>query len=266
MSRKLRVPGGARIAAGLGALLLLAATGCATAASRAEAEQRTRKAQSHLEIGADHLANQRTALALREFLSAEQLDPDNARVQYALGEAYMAQAKREDAEQHLRRALEIDPDDHDARLSLSGLLMLEGRYPEAIVECQTLIDDPTFPMPWRALANRGWAEIQLGRGVDARHTLELALEYQSDYWPAILSLAILDAEQGKRADALRRYEDIIALQPGPLVESEVNYRMAEVYIALGQRREAMGHLTTSVARAPEGRWARRSQEYLKLLH
>jgi hypothetical protein len=37
-------------------------------------------------------------------------------------------------------------------------------------------------------------------------------------------------------------------------------------VALGKKREAMGHLTTSVARAPESQWAKKSQEYLKQLH
>ena len=34
---------------------------------------------------------------------------------------------------------------------------------------------------------------------------------------------------------------------------------------LGKRERAIGHLSTSVARAPEGQWAEKSQEYLKLL-
>jgi hypothetical protein len=53
--------------------------------------------------------------------------------------------------------------------------------------------------------------------------------------------------------------------PGPSVAAEANYRIAEIYIALGQRNQAMGHLTTAQAKAPEGIWGRRSEEYLKLL-
>jgi hypothetical protein len=46
----------------------------------------------------------------------------------------------------------------------------------------------------------------------------------------------------------------------------VNYRLGTIYVALGKSREARGHLTTSVARAPESPWAKRSQESLKKLH
>lgn len=239
--------------------------GCATSSARHEQEQNARKAASHVEIGGDHLANGRSALALREFMAAEKLDPDNARVHYALGDAYLARGKRPKAEEHMRRALAISPDYHDARLFLSALLLMEKRYEDAVAECDLLIDDPTFQSPWRALTNRGWALFKLDRPEEARDTFRLAREYRHEYWPATLALAIVESETGRRLEAIRLYREIIAQGPGATVESEVNYRLGEIYVALGKRREAMGHLTTSVARSPDSPWAKKSQEYLKIL-
>ncbi len=239
--------------------------GCATLTGGAS-DQNARKAVSRLEVGTDHLTNGRSALALREFLAAEKFDPKNARVQYALADAYLARGKRAEAQLHVRRALEIFPDYHDARLFLSALLLIEKRYADTISECDRLIDDPTFASPWRALTNRAWAEFKLGRKKEARESLEYAREYQRQYWPATLALAILEGDAGRRPEAIRLYQEIIAQGPGAAVEAEVNYRLAEVYVALGKRREAMGHLTTSVARAPESPWGKKSQEYLKRLH
>jgi hypothetical protein len=54
--------------------------GCATITGGASKED-ARKATSHVQVGGDHLANGRSALALREFLAAEKLDPKNAQVQ-----------------------------------------------------------------------------------------------------------------------------------------------------------------------------------------
>ena len=247
------------------ALASLVASGCTTPGQRAEERLRGRKATSHLGIGADHLQNGRTALALREFLVAESLDPNNPRIQYALGEAFWSRDKIEEAEVHLRRAIATHPGYHDARLHLSALLVRTERYEEAIAECEILLDDPTFPTPWRALANRGWAELQLGRRAAARRSLDLAREYSSEFWPATLSLAILEVAEGHRLEAVGLFQEILDLGPGPLIESETNYRLAEVYISLGRRRRALGHLTASVARQPEGPWARKSEEYLKLL-
>lgn len=250
---------------GLGLVLVLALGGCATSRTQEEAKLESRRATSHLNLGADHLQNGRAALALREFLTAASIDPLNPRIQYALGEAYLAQQKPDEAEQHFLRSLELHPEHHDSRLSLSALYIVEGRYEDAIAACELLLDDPTFPAPWRALANRGWSEYRLGRSAEARRSLELAHEYASEYWPAMLSLAVVEADEGHRLEAIGLLQEVIELKPGPRVEAEANYRLAENYIALGKRGRAVGYLTAAVARAPEGEWARRSEEYLKLL-
>lgn len=242
----------------------LAASGCAM--TRGPSRDDAKRASSHLTVGADHMAGGRTALALREFLAAEQLDPKNPQIQYALGEAYLARDKPKDSETHFLRALQLRPDYHDARLSLSGLYVAQGRYQDAITQCQALLDDPTFPQPWRALANRGWAEYKLGHFQEARATLKQALDFEHDYWPAMLSLAILEQGQGHHLEAIGLLDDILELKPGGRVEAEANYRLAEIYISLGKRDQAVGHLTAAVERQPDGEWARRSQEYLKLLH
>lgn len=247
-------------------VLLLGLCGCATTgSSKEDAKLAARQSISHLNIGADHLQAGRRGLAMREFLAAEKLDPLNPRIQYALGEAYLSQQKPDEAERHFLHALELHEDFHDARLSLSALYIVQRRYEEAIAACQVLIDDPTFPAPWRALANRGWSEYRLGRPIEARHSLEQAREFSPQYWPAMLSLAVIEAAEGHRLEAIGLLQEVIALEPGPRVEAEANYRLAENYIALGKRTRAVGYLTTAVARAPEGEWARRSQEYLKLL-
>jgi Tfp pilus assembly protein PilF len=83
----------------LGALAaLFAATGCATNQPDPELEHRLKQANSHFEIGVDHLENGRFALGVREFLIAESLDPRNARIQVGLAEAYMHKGKVDEAE------------------------------------------------------------------------------------------------------------------------------------------------------------------------
>ena len=142
-----------------------------------------------MNLGADHLRWDRGALALREMLTAQSLDPKSARIQYALGEVYLALQKPVEAERHFLQALVLHEGHHDSRLSLSALYIVQGRYEEAIAACQVLLDDPTFPAPWRALSNRGWSEYRLGRSAKARHSLGLAREYRARYWPPMLSLA-----------------------------------------------------------------------------
>jgi Tfp pilus assembly protein PilF len=244
---------------------LLLPVGCNTPAKRARVQQDARRATSHLEIGIDHRENGRPALAMREFLTAEGLDPLNPRIQHALGESYMSRGKFEEAEIHLRRAVELNPDDHESRMTLSGLLIGLERYDEAIVECDRLADDPTYPTPWAALSNKAWAQLRLKQTAEARVSLKLALEYRAGYWPATLTLAILEAQEGRNLEAITGFKETLELEPPDRVQSEVNYRLAEIYVSLGKRDRAVTHLTAAAVREPDGQWAQKSQKYLQLL-
>lgn len=261
MSRTLRCLGGASLGVGVA---LLVGLGCATSGKSAK-ELELHRARVHYDLAVEHMAQGRTALALRELQQAEQLDPNDPWIPLALGEGYRRKGRLEQAEQHLLRAMEVDPGSQTARLNLSALYVQMKRYEDAIPLAVTLADDPTFPAPWRALTNLGWAELQLGRRKDARRHLELAAEYHEGYWPAQLNLGILEAEEGNRLEALQRFEHVLTRKPGPLPEAEAHFRMAEIYVSLGQRERAIQHLTAVGERRPSGTWGKRSADYLKLL-
>jgi Tfp pilus assembly protein PilF len=245
------------------AALLLA--GCATSGSRAEQEAIAKRARSHHDIGVDHLKNGRTEMGLREFLAAATLAPRNAQYQHAVALAYLQKEHYVEAEKHMQRALELAPEYHDARFNLSGLLLGLGRFEEGRVQAERLYADPTFPEPWRALSNRGWAEYKLGRVEEARATFALTRKFNPVYWPALLNLGILESEQGRRPEAIQLFEAVLAQRPGAAAEAEVNFRLGEIYVSLGKRSRAVDHLTAAVVKAPSGRWGRKSEEALKLL-
>jgi tetratricopeptide (TPR) repeat protein len=224
-----------------------------------------KQAQSHFNLAADHASHGRIELALRELLVAEQRDPRNVLVQHALGIAYLRKGKPAEAERYLLRALELSPSYQDARANLSTLYLNQERYEECIEQSMLLYDDPTFVSPWRALTTWGWAAYQLGRTEEARRHLRYASESNPRYWPATLNLGILEAEQGNAAEAIRYYRWALERKPGGSASAEINYRLAEVYVSLGDREQAVGHLRTAVVKAPSDPWGKRSEEYLKLL-
>ena len=127
------------------------------------------------------------------------------------------------------------------------------------------MDDPTFPGPWRALTNQGWAHYRLGRRTEARRDLESALEYNPSYWPALLDLGILEVEEGHQLEAIALFQAMLEQEPRRGARAEANYRLAEVYVSLGKRERAVDHLVTAVADAPRNPWGKKSEEYLRLL-
>jgi len=247
------------------ALVLFLGLGCASSTRTADEDLRLRRANSHFNLGLDYIRNNRLALALRELLAAEDLDPRNPRIQQALGDAYLMRGKPVEAEQHYLRTLEIDPMLHEARLNLSSLYNQLDRYEDSLVHSSMLADDATFSGPWRALANKGLAEFRLGRFDEARRSLALGLEYRGDYWPTLLYLGMLEVEEGRRIEALERFRQVLEQKPGLDVEAQTNYRIGEIYVALGRRQQAIGHLQAAVAQTPGGPWGVKSEEYLKLL-
>ena len=76
---------------------------------------------------------------------------------------------------------------------------------------------------------------------------------------------MLEAQEGRKLEAINHFKYTLELEPPDRVQAEVNYRMAEVYVSLGRRDRALTHLTAATNREPDGPWAKKSQEYLKLL-
>ena len=250
------------------ALVLAALAGCASQGKPGLAkvsEEDERQAVAHYKLGVYHFSQGNTALAIRELQAALKRNPNDPWIHFTLAEGYRRKAKITEAESHLRRSLEISPEFHNARLSLSALCVQTGRYEEAIAEAAKLVDDPTFPAPWNALTNLGYAQFKLGRVSEARSSLQLALEYRPYDKIALLNLAELESEAGQKLRAIELYQKVLAHKPAPLVEAETNYRLAEVYVSLGRRDDALTHLSQAMAARPGSPWAKRSEEYRNLL-
>src|SRR5262249_32515040 len=139
------------------------------------------------------------------------------------------------------------------------------RFEPAIQISKALLDDPTFPVPWKALTNQGYALYKLGKKAEARQALERALEFHENFWPARRDLAVLDQEDARHLEPLGGLEKVLALKPGRIAEAEVHYRMANIYVSLGNRAEALHHLTVAAGTRPSGEWGKRSADYLKRL-
>lgn len=232
----------------------------------AEQTEPQKRAQMHYQMGVDHLRQGRSPEAIGELLNAERFNPADEKVQFALAEAYRQQGRNAETEAHLIRAIQIRPNYHDARLNLAGFYIQVDRIEEAIPLLNQLLAEPTFPAPWRALTNLGWAEYRLGRLDEAHQHLTLAVDYRPDYWPARLNLGILESEQGNRAEAIQHFERVLEGKLSPLAEAEVRYRLAEQLVSLGDKKGAVRHLTVASDLRPNGPWSKRSADYLKTLH
>ncbi len=223
------------------------------------------QARMHHGQGATLLREGKLALAIRELRAAAGLNPNDKWIRLALGEAYRQRSMLTEAEHEVLEALAIDPQFQEARLTLSGVYIQLGRFPEAIAQSQLLIDDPTYSDVWMALTNKGYSQLQLGELSEARKSLELAAEFNEKYWRAYLNLGILAAQEGGRDQALAYFAKAIENGAGTQGEAEANYRAAEIYVSLGDQGSAIRHLLAASERNPDGQWGKASVEYLRRL-
>lgn len=266
-----------RLATGLVVLpLLVGALGCAStppperpvSARKADglnAWERETRSRAHYDLGVDHLTKGRTAMALREFMAAHEYAPDDPWIHLGLGECYRRKALYDKAEHHLLRAVELRPHFQTAQLNLSALYVHMERWDDAATWARKLVEDPTYPAPWRAYNNLGWAYLRGGRIEEARQALGEALAYDQRFWPAQLNLGILEFEAGNQLAAIEHFQSALEAGPGPFAEAELRYRMGEVFVSLGNRDRALEEFTVAAGLEAGGPWRKKSQDYLEVL-
>jgi len=265
-------------AAAASAVLALGALGCAStpaepsrtvAAAKAKSDlnefEKETRSRAHYDLAVDHLAKGRTAQALREFMAALEYRPDDPWIHLGLGECYRRSGLFEKAEHHLLQAAELKSGFQTAQLNLSALYVHMKRWDDAPRSTHTPFTAPSRPAPWRAYKILGWDHLKAGRLEAARKALDQATSYDDRFWPAHLNLGILEAEAGSQLDAVRHFEQALAVGPGPFAEAELRYRMGEVFVSLGNRDRALEEFTVAADLEAGGPWRKKSQDYLKLL-
>lgn len=271
-SIRFRSPQQAVLRFGLLALVLGVAGGCAGPSYTVDEPPTVAESRAKRDLGIDYLSTRRTGMAIRQLTDSLALDPGDPQTHLWLGEAYRRKGQTERAEQFLRDALRIalEREEHatiqEARLNLSALLSQMGRYADSLEHCEALAADPTFSTPWRPLSNCGWAYMKLGQTEEARRRFREALDFFPRFGPALLNLGILEAQQGHRLEAIRIFDRALASgRLGASARAEANYRLGEIYVALGRRDRAVEHFREAAKVAPAADWGAQSQAYLDLL-
>ena len=139
---------------------------------RAEAEMRLaleteqRFARAYVELGKVLARQQRNREAIRLYLDAEAIEPENYRIQHALGLLYRRVGDLAEAERRFRRALETAPG-HAASATRLGDVLLQTNQPQEAVRA---FAHALRLNPQDNAARRGMAEAQTRLQQDAGPT------------------------------------------------------------------------------------------------
>jgi Flp pilus assembly protein TadD len=153
----------------------------------------------------------RHAEAIEKFEQALAVEPNDARILFALGNTADQLGLSGVAEQFLRRVLSLEPGRTEAIVNLCNLLRSNGQFDAAIA----LLDPAVARQPTSAelhvTLGSTWAEK--GDAHKAKAHYEAALAARPDYAPALANLADLLCNEGQRDKARRLYDMAVKADP-----------------------------------------------------
>jgi type IV pilus assembly protein PilF len=169
----------------------------------------------HYQLGAEALAQNRRADALRDFEEALKADPRNANAWLGRGITHQFFGKNTEAERDYRQALEIAPSPA-AHNALGQLLAATGRLEPAVQEFDQALLDMTYREGYVARCNRGQALHQLGRKDEGLADLRACMAAAPRWCQGHRELGrahLLDGRVKEALESLRRYTELCEKVP-----------------------------------------------------
>lgn len=172
--------------------------------------------------------------AIVQLKNALQQDPNLLAAHVLLGKALLAQGDAAGAEASFGRALQLGVDRTEIALPMAQALLALGKHQELLER----VPAATAPPGQRAelLVLRGHAYRAIDETALARRSYEEARAADARYVPAVLALAELEAQAGRRDEAAKLGEQAMALaarDPGAL------FFKGRLALAMGDARDAL---------------------------
>jgi arylsulfatase A-like enzyme/Tfp pilus assembly protein PilF len=197
------------------------------------------------------LRNDRKAIeCYRRYLNAV---PPAAYVHQLIAVCLLRLGRQKEAMEEAAAALAIDPKFTDSRILRASVLEQTGRYDAAIAEFRTALEnDPAKLMIRLDLAK---VFLEAGRLDDAQHEYETVLAQQPQLGTALADVAVLYMKQGKREAARSALQRALAIDPSL---QEARFNLARLDEGEGRTADALAgyrQLVESAATAPDLRRA-----------
>jgi putative PEP-CTERM system TPR-repeat lipoprotein len=177
----------------------------------AVAAQQRNKAAQYYEDALTRYERNDAAGAVIQLKNALQQDPKYLSAYILLGRAHLANGEPADAEAAFEKALELGVARSEIAVPMAQSLHDQGKY-EALLE-RFPVEGLPGSQKLELLVLRGHAHKWLGDPKAAARAFNDARAIDPKYAPALLSLADLAAEQGRRDEAVKLADEALALAP-----------------------------------------------------
>ena len=165
----------------------------------------------HFERGNQYAAEKRDEFAVIEYASAVRLDPKYGEARLKLAETYERMNNLRAAAPEFIRAADALPDNRDAQIKATQILLLGGRFEDAKARASTLLEKN--PKDLDALLLRANAMAALKDPAGALAEIEEALRVKPDESRTFVNLGAIRMQTGEAKEAEAAFRQAIALEP-----------------------------------------------------
>lgn len=219
-------------------------------------------AEVHYTLGLSYLREPNPSMALKSFLDAEKLAPNDPKIQDALAQAYMKKKAYKEAEKCFKRALDLSDDNPQYQNNLAAMYLEVGRYDEAIDYFDRAASNLFFSQPEHAYVGKGYALFKKHNYLEAISAYNKALGFNPRYALAHYRLGEAYFALDKTPLALESYSRALDLAPQSAV---VHYRKGVALVKARKVTEAKESFRQVVKLDPAGEYGRQAADYLKIL-
>jgi len=221
-------PARALAAAVFAAIGLWSAAAPACSSAAAERAQRAEKADFHYRLASGYFHSNAIDLAIRELISALEIDSMHADSRYLYGFLLFGRKRYEEASEHFRKALQAKPDFYAARNILGATYIELERYYDAIATLEPLVREPRYTTPYHAYNNLGLAYLRQGDLRQAGNNFRMAVFVNPKFCQGHRNLGLVAMAQRDYGGAVEHMTEAANRCP----------RYAELHLQRGEALEA----------------------------
>ncbi|HLE12599.1 MAG: hypothetical protein A2504_03950 [Bdellovibrionales bacterium RIFOXYD12_FULL_39_22] len=218
-------------------------------------QKSTQEEQANLyyQHGTSKLISHEYTDALDNLIKAHQLNGKDSKICNNLGMAYYFKNELARAEFYLKKALDLDAKNSDARNNLASLYFERGLFDLAKKEYLKIKNDLVYKNQYRTYYNLAHISLKERKISEAIQNLNSSLKENFDYCPAHFLLGKIEFGQERYQKA---YENFREASMGTCVNNpEPHYEQARCLIKLSRFNDAAEKLEYLIAKFPNDRLA-----------
>ncbi len=187
--------------------------GCVTTTTGDFKADKHAEVQRRVEAADAYLRKGSTEQAMFHLRRALELDPNDASVHEAMARVFWNTGEYDLADEHFRRAITLDPKFSRARNNYASLLYERGDVEGAIRQLEVVSEDSLYDGRAAAFMNLGKAYQKIGNTDKAEAPFIRAVKIDRRLWQASLEVAEINFERADYAPAQQYYEQFRRAAP-----------------------------------------------------